>query len=447
MGDTVFHGAIQHDFSDASTLVRLPSGVFTANLRDCALTNPHLPTIATVTFGVELPVPASAPQITFPAQNAQLTTSTHELKWTGVVSAQSYEVLLIDRLTGKPELRMKTPALGTIFSMRGRQHTLTVRACFEVCGPWSAPVDFSVSLPPVPTSAPNVSSPSITGGNVVNVSWTPAANADLYAIQVVQPPPAGPGGGALTVASIRVAGTSYSLPIPAGIADVIIAACNGNGCGPYSTPVRIDAPGPNPAAPNLGSPIGNQPVDGPLVLFAWNRVPGDSGNTPYRLYVQDFSRQAAALDVQTTSNFWGAYLQAEGSRYDALVFANPGAPDQVQGPATGFIVRGNSAIAPTMAAPRHQSTVKAGNITIAWTPVPGATLYQYFVAVLGQPEAALTGVTQSLLIQVPLLNPGTYSAIVRACPSGAICAEDSDAGWLPWSTMAGPGVTNFTVVP
>ena len=121
-------------------------------------------------------------------------------------------------------------------------------------------------------------------------------------------------------------------------------------------------------------------VDGPGVFFSWSRVPGDNGsNTTYRLYVQDLSRATAALDVLTTNNFYGAYFSAEGARYDALVIANPG-PNQVVGPAVGFNVRGESATAPTMTQPTHNSTVTAGNIQIGWSPVPGATLYEYFVA-------------------------------------------------------------------
>jgi hypothetical protein len=101
-------------------------------------------------------------------------------------------------------------------------------------------------------------------------------------------------------------------------------------------------------------------------------------------------------------------------------------------------------------APAHNSTVSAGNIQLGWSPVPGATLYEYYVAVLGQGTAA-HGVTPGLVVQVPLTGAvgGTlYSGIVRACPAGATCVFGSDAGWGPWSNApGGPGVTNFTVVP
>jgi hypothetical protein len=100
-----------------------------------------------------------------------------------------------------------------------------------------------------------------------------------------------------------------------------------------------------------------------------------------------------------------------------------------------------------MVAPAHQSSVSAGNILLGWSPVAGATLYEYFVAVQGQSAPTVRGVTTGLFVQVPLTNPATYSGIVRACPAGASCAAGSDAGWGPWSVDAGPGVTNFTVVP
>src|SRR5688572_1884285 len=192
-------------------------------------------------------------------------------------------------------------------------------------------------------------------------------------------------------------------------------------------------------------------VEGPTALLTWNRIAGDNGsNTIYRLFIQDLSRQSAALDVLTTNNFYGAYFKAEGAAYAAQVIANPG-PSESAGPAAAFNVRGTSSTAPTIVFPANSSAVSAGNVQLGWTPVPGATLYQYFVAVTGQSAATATGVTTGLLVQVPLAAVGgantSYSAIARACPSGATCAAGSDAGWGPWSHLAGPGGNTFTVVP
>jgi hypothetical protein len=88
---------------------------------------------------------------------------------------------------------------------------------------------------------------------------------------------------------------------------------------------------------------------------------------------------------------------------------------------------------------------------VGWSPVPGATLYEYFVAVTGQPAATARGVTTGLLVQVPLAPGGaagtSYTAIARACPAGKTCRPDSDTDWGPWSSDAGPGGNTFTVVP
>jgi len=190
-------------------------------------------------------------------------------------------------------------------------------------------------------------------------------------------------------------------------------------------------------------------VPGPVVVFSWSRVPGDAGDgtTWYRLYVQDLARAGAALDVLTTANFYGAAFMAEGTRYDAIVTAHPGTAQAATSPAVGFVVTGTSSPAPTMIAPAHQSQVRAGNVQVGWTPVAGATLYEYFVAVRGQPQATVRGVTTGLFVQVPLTVAADYSGVVRACPASATCSPDSDTGWGPWSVNGGTGVTNFRVIP
>jgi hypothetical protein len=233
---------------------------------------------------------------------------------------------------------------------------------------------------------------------------------------------------------------------------VIVAACNGNGCGPLSSPVSINPTASTLTVANLGQPMDGTVVAGPTTLLTWNRIAGDNGsNTRYRLFIQDLSRQSAALDVFTTNNFYAAYFKAEGAAYAAQVIANPGLGNQTSGPAAAFNVRGTSSNAPTIVFPANASTVTAGNVQVGWTPVPGATLYQYFVAVTGQSAATATGVTTGLLVQVPLAAVGggstSYSAIARACPAGNTCSAASEANWGPWSNVAGPGGNTFAVVP
>jgi len=229
----------------------------------------------------------------------------------------------------------------------------------------------------------------------------------------------------------------------------VVSACNGDGCGPDSTPRGINVTASTLTTSNLGTPMDGTVVNGPTTLLTWSRVAGDTGsNTTYRLYIQDLSRQSAALDVFTTNNFYAAYFKAEGAAYGAQVIANPGGSSESVGHAVRFNVSGASSNAPTIVFPANNGTVPAGNVQVGWTPVPGATLYEYFVAVTGQPEATARGVTTGLLVQVPLTaSTTTYSAIARACPAGATCAPGSDGGWGPWSNEAGPGGNTFTVIP
>jgi hypothetical protein len=447
-----------------SSLLSLPNnGAYTFRVRACAnaFTDATCGAFAARNFVVSLIAPSAAPSVTFPANNAVLTSSQQTLTWTAVagnpaLSQLQYEVELVDTVSGATELSLRTfdPVVQAPALLRSTSYRLRVRACQAACGPYSAAVTFRVALGPVPSSAPSITAATVSGGNKLNASWTAVSGTEWYQLQVVQPPPAGPGGGALSVAARQIVGatSAASIPVPTGQAYVIVAACNGDGCGPYSGGASINPSGPNPSAPQVGVPIGESVISGPSVLFAWNRIPTDTGgNIVYRVYVQDLSRQTAALDVLTTQNFYGALLKADGTKYAVVVIANPGLVDQVQGDGVAFTVRGSSSVAPTLIAPTNGSTLAAGNILVAWSPVPGATLYEYFVAVQGVSVASGFGITPGLFAQVPLAavgnQPTLYSGIARACPAGQTCTSTSDAGWGPWSNVAGTGAVSFTVTP
>jgi hypothetical protein len=447
-GQTVFSGSLAGAGS-TSTLIALPDGTFTFAVRGCTtdFTAAHCGPWGTVDFRVQLARPAVSPSVTSPAAGAVIAASTNTFRWTAVAGALSYDVAVRRAADLRMVTHIRTQASDTwtIITLPSGQYVIAVQACDSACTPASPLVPFEIVLPPPPSEAPVVAGAALAG-NLATINWTSVPRADLYRVEVVQPPPAGPGGGALTVASRQTADTGATFPVPAGLAYVLVRACNGDGCGPPSAGVALESTAANPPAPQIGTPMAVVDVPGPVVLLSWSRVPGDTGaNTWYRLYVQDQARAATALDVLTTQNYYGASFTAEGTRYDAIVTAAPGTPEAVTGPAVGFVVTGTSALAPTMVAPTHQSAVPAGNVHLGWTPVAGATLYEYFVAVRGQGLATVRGVTAGLFVQVPLTVPAEYSGIVRACPAGATCTPDSEAGWGPWSVNAGPGVTNFTV--
>ncbi|MFN8641665.1 MAG: hypothetical protein U0802_08425 [Candidatus Binatia bacterium] len=459
-GAVLFTGSLTGNGS-TSSLVSLPNnGSYTFRVRACVggFADANCGAFAARNFGISLVAPSAAPTITFPAAAATLTSSRQTLTWTTVAGNPAlndlfYEVRLTNLVTSATELQLRTvhPTAATDAVLRSGTYRLQVRACQAGCGPYSTAVDFTVALGAVPTGAPTITGSTVSGGNSLTVGWTSVPGAEWYQVQVVQPPPAGPGGGALTVASRQVIGatTASNIPVPIGQAFVLVAACNGDGCGPFSGGATITPGGPNPAVPNVGEPVGDSVVNGPSVLFAWNRIPSDNGsNTVYRVYVQDLSRQTAALDVLTTQNYYGALLKAEGAKYAVVIIANPGLAGAVQGPGVAFTVRGTSAVAPTLMAPTNGSTQPAGNVLMAWSPVPGATLYEYYVAVSGVSAATSRGTTPGVFVQVPLAavngQPTLYSGIARACPAGATCAGGNDAGWGPWSNTAGTGAVSFT---
>ncbi|MBM3735889.1 MAG: hypothetical protein FJW39_08905 [Acidobacteria bacterium] len=453
-GGVVFSGNVSGGAS-TTTAITFPDGIYTFVIRACqgGAADFRCGAFSTRNFGVSVPFPQGAPSIQQPQSGVRLTTSVQPFSWTGVAGATRYEMLLEDVAAGIREYQVATPDLNTVYSIRSsNSYRVRVKACSAACGSWSAPILFSAQIPAVPTVAPNIPSPpQVTDGNRVSVNFGTVPNADFYKVQIIQSN-SGPGGGALTVAAGIVTAEPAVLLAPAGLASVLVGGCNGNGCGPNSRAVQVGVPGPNPAVPALSAPVSGTTVDGPTVTFTWNRVPGDDGaNTVYRLYVQDQRRQSAALDVLTSQNFYGALVLAEGTRYDALVIANPG-PNQVVGPAVGFNVRGNSAAAPTLVQPTHNSVLSnaatGGNVLLAWSPVPGASLYQYYVGTPGQVAAVVTGVTPGLQIHVPLgpINGQTtqFSAIARACRPEQVCSPDAETGWGPWSTGSG---TNFAIVP
>ena len=462
-GQTVFSGSLDGGGS-TSALLSLPDGAYTFAVRACsgAPSDATCGAFGSVSFSISSPAPSGVPTVTFPTQGATLSTSTQTLTWTSVAkvdpaSPMQYQLVLTDITTGLAELQISVlDATSTIFSLRSSSHyQLKVRACQAGCGAWSVPVDFAVTLPPIPTSVPVITNATVSGGNSLSVWWTGVANADLYQIQVVQPT-SGPGGGALTVAAMQVSATTVTLPIPQGDATIFVWGCTGDGCGPQSAGWDITAPGPNPSTPNLGTPLAGSSVTGPTVNFSWNRIPGDTGsNTEYRLYVGDNARSRPALDVYTTANYYAANFKAEGTRYDALVIANPRTASPVQGPATGFLVRGPSGLSPTMVQPAYGFAVPHGNVQVEWTPIPGASVYEYYLSQRVTPPATpvtFQGVTPGLSVQVPLKAIGgvntNYLGIVRACPQGATCTAASDAGWGIWSNQpGGGGLVEFTVTP
>ncbi len=433
----------------ASAVIDMPDGQFKFLVRACsdaafANCGPWIER----DINVLLQRPADPPaQIVVTSPTAL---STNLISWTAVPGATSYEVSMLDLASNQSILLINTPIPSTIYTTPSGSYLIKVRACQAACGP-AAAAPFDVVLPALPLVAPGGFVTQLQGTNQINASWNPVPGADLYRVHVIQPT-AGPGGGPLTVAARQVSAPNVSLAAPSGANSVIVAACNGNGCGPFTGASVVNVTGPNPSLPAVGNPMPVVNVTGPRADIAWNRIAGDNGtNTSYRLYVGDLSTDAPALDAVTNNNFFAALLRSEGRRYDALVFATQNG-QTVMGPASGFMMTGPSALAPTVSAPTHNSASKEGIKRLQWSPVTGAVRYQYYVTRVGQTAPAFTGVTPGLFVDIlfPAAGgaPSTYQAIVRACPEdqARFCTADFETGWGPWSQNI-TGTVSFTVTP
>jgi hypothetical protein len=177
------------------------------------------------------------------------------------------------------------------------------------------------------------------------------------------------------------------------------------------------------------------------VIFAWIPV---AEPAQYRLQVRPSGGGDDLLDITTETHYWAADLAGD-QEYTAVLTARR--RDQAYG---GDVVhfRTSGHLAPRPMTPPMDSTLPEGNVVIGWTPLSGATRYDYFIAVRGEPEARVRGQTSADFVEVALEalgdQPTIYSVTVRACLQSH-CSDELD--WGPWSIQAGTGVTNFTVVP
>ncbi len=401
-----------------------------------------------------------APVFISPANNSTLTNTIVTFSWSPVAAANRYELKVIEAATPQQfRVELAGPASTlAIYTLPSGNYRAEVRACNDsACGPTGI-VNFLVqggAIPAAAVTGVNCAIVNDSNQNRLNCNWTALAGANFYFVNVVQPG-AGPGGGALTVAGQQVGVNSISILIPNGAATVLVRGCTGDGCGPFSSGTPINGTIGNPLTPILGEPMAGSSVDfgsnAPEITFTWNLVAGDNGtNFMYRLYVQDFSRNAPALDILTSNNFHGAFFNP-GTRFDALVIAIPnGGGLSRQGPPSGFVTRGRVPRSPVVTSPTYRSAVDPnaqGQVNVAWTPQvnPDGTVstrnYQYFFNGPGQTG----GVTTSLSVLLNLA-PGDWQGVVRACTTGTSCVESLPTGWGPWNNEPGSegGIADFRV--
>lgn len=300
--------------------------------------------------------------------------------------------------------------------------------------------------------------PRLTGAvadvdrGVLDIKWIEVPQATHYQVVILLSPPAGPGGGALSVVQRSFTGSSAAVPVGNGEFRVLLSPCNSVGCGPPVVSEPMAVSGVRRSLPLIGSPEDGTAVAGPRVVLSW--LPAEDGiatdedipPTPtYRVEVKEARTGEVVVTGSTEGVSYPVHL-VPGGEWIARIEVVDSEPLRQSG--TVFFYTSEQT-APEIVQPAARSALVEGEIELQWSGVTGACGYEYFVTVPGRRRPTASGTTISttrrIIVTASEAGPTTYHAIVRA----RFCDEGSDAMefWGPWSSEVGFGPAEFTALP
>ncbi len=287
---------------------------------------------------------------------------------------------------------------------------------------------------------------------VVDLRWSEVPQATHYQVAILLPPPAGPGGGALSVVRRSSAGSTATVPVGNGEFRVLLSPCNSVGCGPPVVAEPIVVSGIRRSLPLIGFPEDGSTVAGPRVLLSWLPTEGggttadtSSTMTTYRVKVEDARTGEIVVAGSTEGVSYPFHLASSGA-WIARIDVRGSEPAPQSKPIHFYT---SDPTGPEIVQPATRSTLIEGEIELRWSGVAGACGYDYFVTVPGRRRPTARGTTastsQRLMVSASDSGPTTYHAIVRA----RFCGEGNQSMdfWGPWSSQVGFGPTQFTILP
>ena len=290
-----------------------------------------------------------------------------------------------------------------------------------------------------------------TDDGVLDLEWNEVPQATHYRVAVLLPPPAGPGGGALSGVQRSYKGCAAALPVGNGELRVLLSPCNNVGCGPPIVSEPVTVSGVRRSVPLIGHPEDGATVAGTRVLLSW--LPVELGNTigeadsplTYRIEVEN-ADSGEIVATGSTDQIWYPLNLAQSGDWIVRIDVPDAEP-----PLRSHSIRFHTSdpVGPVIVRPATRSTLTEGEIELTWSAVPGACGYEYLVTVPGEhrPSAHATTSTTSASMSLRARRESgtTYHAIVRA----RYCSTESGSMdfWGPWSSEVGFGPAEFTVLP
>lgn len=248
-------------------------------------------------FVVPVNEPAGAPTLTVPATS---NVSSYTVFWSAVSGATSYT--LQEQVNGGGWATVQNSAAiswGATGKSNG-SYGYRVQACNSSgCSVWSVTGTITVTIPPIPASAPALSVPSINYTGSYTISWGGIANATSYTLQEQV------NGGGWTTVQANGSGSWSTAGRGAATYGYRAQACDVTGCGPWSGTSTVVVAAPS-AAPGLSVPANN--ATGSYTI-SWSGV---TGATSYTLQEQvNGGGWSTAQNSAATS--WNAGGQSNGS--------------------------------------------------------------------------------------------------------------------------------------
>jgi fibronectin type 3 domain-containing protein len=279
-----------------------------------------------------------------------------------------------------------------------------------------------ISATPVPPPPPPARVTALAGNFRVSLTWEPVKTATGYSIKRSTSP-----GGPFTTLS-RVQTTSYldSAVTNGTTYYYMVRSATGVIKGPLSPQVQA-----TPTAPPL-APSGLSVTPGhSTIAIAWNASAGASGYHVKRAASPDGPYDTVA---SPETNAWEDIGLANGTTYHYRVSA-----ENAGGESPDSLAVSASPVAPPAVPTRLQAQPASGEVSLAWTPVPGATNYRVKRADSHEgPYAPIAEPAEPRYTDTGLNNRTTYYYVVSALNPHGESFDSSPADATPVDAPATP---------